>query len=66
MLDPWAGRLCDATASHGVRATKNWEGPIMDETTANPSGDTFRKFVFVLLVALLGFGVLELANVIHI
>ena len=38
----------------------------MDETTANPSGDKFRKFAFVLLIALIGFGVLELANVIHI
>ena len=38
----------------------------MDETTANSSGETFRKFAFVLMVALIGFGVLELSNVIHI
>jgi len=38
----------------------------MDDTTTNPSGDTFRKFAFVLMVALIGFGILELANVIHI
>ena len=38
----------------------------MDDTTTNPSGDAFRKFAFVLMVALIGFGILELANVIHI
>ena len=37
----------------------------MDETT-NPSGDAFRKFAFVLMVVLIGFGVLELANIVHI
>ena len=38
----------------------------MTETTTNPGGDTFRKFAFVLMIMLIGFGVLELANVIHI
>ena len=38
----------------------------MDETTHNASGETFRKFAFVLMVVLIGFGVLELANVVHI
>ena len=37
----------------------------MDETT-NPGAENFRKFAFVLMIALIGFGVLELANVIHI
>ena len=45
---------------------KEWEGPIMEESTANPSGETFRKFAFVLMVVLIGFGVLELLNVVHI
>jgi len=45
---------------------ENRKGAIMDETTHNPSGETFRKFAFVLMIALIGFGILELANVIHI
>ena len=38
----------------------------MEESTANPSGETFRKCAFVLMVVLIGFGVLELLNVVHI
>ena len=38
----------------------------MDETTNNPGSEAFRKFAFVLMVVLIGFGVLELANVVHI
>ena len=38
----------------------------MEESTANPSGETFRKFAFALMVVLIGFGVLELLNVIHV
>ena len=36
-----------------------------DTTTSNPSGETFRKCAFVLMVGLIGFGVLELANIVH-
>ena len=38
----------------------------MAESTTNPSGETFRKFAFVLMVVLIGFGVLELANIVRI
>jgi hypothetical protein len=38
----------------------------MTESTTNPGGETFRKFAFVLMVVLIGFGVLELANIVHI
>lgn len=38
----------------------------MAETTTNPGGETFRKFAFVLMIVLIGFGVLELADIIHI
>jgi hypothetical protein len=37
-----------------------------DAPSTHPGGDAFRKFAFVLMVVLIGFGVLELANVIHI
>jgi len=38
----------------------------MTETTTGSDVAVFRKFAFVLMVALIAFGVLELANVIHI
>jgi hypothetical protein len=60
-----AGRLCEGTVSF-ASVHENRKGPTMDDATTNPSGDTFRKFAFVLMIALIGFGVLELANVIHI
>jgi hypothetical protein len=38
----------------------------MTETTTSSDGATFRKFALVLMICLITFGVLELANVIHI
>ncbi len=37
-----------------------------EATTTNPSGETFRKFALVLMIALIAFGVLELAGFIKI
>jgi len=37
-----------------------------ETTTTNSDGAVFRKFALVLMVCLIAFGVLELANVIHI
>jgi hypothetical protein len=37
-----------------------------DTPATNSDGATFRKFALVLMVCLIAFGVLELANVIHV
>jgi len=34
-----------------------------ETTTTNRDGDNFRRFAFVLMIALIAFGVLELAGV---
>jgi hypothetical protein len=52
--------------SFDIRAQKNGKSPPMDEPTTYAGADAFRKFAFVLMIALIGFGVLELANVVHI
>jgi hypothetical protein len=37
-----------------------------DTTTTKRDGEIFRRFALVLMVVLIAFGVLELANVVHI
>lgn len=38
----------------------------MTKTTSNSGSEAFRKFAFVLMIVLIGFGVLELAGVLHV
>jgi hypothetical protein len=53
------------TAHFEARAQKFGKGPKMTEITHSGSG-TFRKVALVLMICLIAFGVLELANVIKI